>query len=227
MSKPVITPPVYVGRTLDEIVRNDLYFDSAGYLYRSVSWLDDYRRTKNFPSLLYANIEGRMAIEYLLFEILVIGTGASLTLDQYKKCLTDRTKLDKAINRLIPDYESIQTFSALLIEFEPSLPKHLKWDIKELKKYWGVVSEYLHWLGARNLTVEDQTWCHAAYERVEAILVPLWEKLSSGQSMTMHPDQMTPEVRGVWSDFKAGKIDIDSARIRLKILKPVLNAKFS
>ncbi len=227
MSKPAISPPVYVGRSTEEIACKDLYFDSAGYLFRSVSWLDDYRRKKRFPSLLYACIEGRMAIEYLLFEILVIGTGANLTLEEYTKCLKDRSKLEKAIGRLIPDYESIQNFSSLLIEFEPSLPKHLKWDVKELKKSWGILSEYLHWLGASNLTAEDLAWCQSAYQRVEEILFPLWGKLSSGQSMTMHPDNMTQEVRDVWRDYKAGKIDISSARVRLQILKPVLNAKYS
>jgi hypothetical protein len=227
MRNEAMLPPSHIGRSPEEIASKTLHFDSAGYLYRAVSWLDYYKRSKNFPALLYASIEGRMAVEYLLFELLVIGTSAQLTLEEYKKCLKDRTKLDKAISRLVPNYEKVQEFSALLIEFEPALPKHLKWNIKDLKKDWGVLSEYLHWLGAANLTAEKDAWCATAYEELRSILQPLWEKLSSGQSMMMPPGNMTHEVREVWEDFSVGKVDSDSARIRLRILKPVLNAKYA
>jgi hypothetical protein len=224
---PIGNPPKHTGRSPEQICREHLYFDSAGYLFRAVSWLEHYRREQYFPSLLYACIEGRMAIEYLLFEILVIGTGANLSVSDYQKCLKDRTKLDKAIGRLIPDYERIQAFTAVLVEFEPSLPRMLHWDIKELKRMWGELSEHLHWLGAKNLTVENTTWCNAAYTKVESVLHPLWSKLSSGQSMVMHPDKMNPEINEVWVQFNSGKIDIESVRLRLQILKPLLNLKYS
>jgi hypothetical protein len=72
-------PPSHIGRNAADIIERQSYFDSVGYLYRAVSWLDLFERSNAWPTLLYACIEGRYGIEYLLFEELVVGTGANLS----------------------------------------------------------------------------------------------------------------------------------------------------
>src|ERR1041384_7581865 len=99
--------PSHINRKPEEIILRDSYLDSVGYLYRAVSWLDYFQRINHFPALLYACIEGRFGIEYLLFEELVMGTGAKLSREDYEKCLTQGTKLKKAIDRLVPDYNKL------------------------------------------------------------------------------------------------------------------------
>lgn len=217
----------YIGRSPDQITYEDKGYDSAGYLFRALSWLDVYRRNKGFPAILYASIEGRMAIEYLLFEILVVGTGAELSFEEYSKCLKDRTKLDKAIGRLVPDYEKIQTFTGVLIEFEPKVPKQITWNVGGLKKQWGKLSEILHWNGARNLTTESTEWNDLVFASIELVLNEIRSKMETGASMAMAPSSMKPEIYDVWNDYKLEKIDLNSVRFRLNLLKAVLNAKYA
>lgn len=202
-------------------------FDSAGYLYRALSWLDVYRRSKGFPSILYASIEGRMAIEYLLFEILVVGTGADLQNDEYEKCLKDRSRLEKVISRLLPDYEKIQAFTGVLVEFEPSIPRQITWNVSRLKKQWGILSEILHWNGARSLTTESEDWMDGVFDSIEEVLNDLRSSMESGASMCMPPSNMKPEIREVWYKFRNEEINLESVRIRLNLLKPVLSAKYA
>ena len=69
-------PPSHTSRTPEQIVSEKIYFDSAGYLYRAMSWIDHFERNDHFVSLLYACIEARYGIEYLIFEEIIISTGA-------------------------------------------------------------------------------------------------------------------------------------------------------
>lgn len=228
MRKPHdMLPPAHIGRSPEEIISQNSHFDSLGYLYRAVSWLDYFQRTDHFPALLYACIEGRFGIEYLLFEELVIGTGANLSRGDYEKCLKERTKLSKAIDRLIPDYEKLQQFTSALVALEPRLPKLIYWQPRQLMKSWGDLSEYLHWLGARNETTELASWRAKAYEDAKKTLMPIWEKITSGQSGFMHPDNMKSEIREVWLDFKSEETDLEGAKIRMNILKPMLLEKYA
>jgi hypothetical protein len=220
-----MSAPSQINRTPEEIIQENSYLDSAGYLYRAVSWLDYFQRIDHFPALLYACIEGRFGIEYLLFEELVMGTGAKLSREEYEKCLKEGTKLKKAIDRLVPDYKKLQQFTAAIISIEPGLPKLIFWEPAELMKSWGTLSKYLHWFGASIETTEIASWRAAACTEVSQVLDQIWQKMSSGQSGIMQPENMNAEVREVWLDFKIGKIDLDGAKIRLDLMKPVLRAK--
>ena len=220
-------PLSHFNRNPEEIITKNSYLDSMGYLYRAMSWLDYFDRIDHFPALLYSSIEGRFGIEYLLFEELVIGTGANLSRIDYEKCLRERTKLSKAIDRLIPDYKKLQQFTSALASLEPRIPKLIYWEPKKLMKSWGTLSNYVHWCGAKIETTEVTYWRRSAYTEIKDSLVPIWEKITSGQSGFMHPDNMNPEIREIWLDFRNGIIDLDGAKIRMNILKPLLLTKYT
>ena len=42
----------------------------------------------------------------------------------------------------------------------------------------------------------------------------------------MHPDQMHAEIRELWVEFKEGRVDADGTRIRINLLKPLLELKY-
>jgi len=218
-------PPTTTHRTPEQIVKENLYFDSAGYMFRAMSWLE-YSADDVFPSLIYSSIEARLGIEHLLFEELVISTGANLTKADYERLLRDG-KLEKAIQRLSPDYQKLQEFTLAIVSVEPRAPRLITWDIRELMKGWGKLSAYLHWTGARTDTVEDPAWSAAARTELDMIIRPIWDKLMTAQSGIMHPSQMHLEVRAVWTDFRDGKIDISSVKTRLEILRPVLLQEYA
>jgi hypothetical protein len=220
-----VTAPSYKGRSPEEIITKEKYFQSSGYFFRAMSWLDYAKRTDEVSALLYACAEARMGIEYLLFEELVVSTGASLTEDEYEQCLKDRTKLHKTLGKLVPDYEALQKFTGALLASEPALPRQVVWNPKELMKSWGKISELLHWHGARNLTTENPEWRSESYIKLEGTLKPLWDKIISGQSMIMAPEGMKPDIRKLWDSYLAGDIDIEGVRIRAAILKDAYHAE--
>lgn len=220
-------PLTHIGRNPEDIINQNSVLDSTGYLYRAVSWLGYFEQIDHFPALLYACIEGRFGIEYLLFEEIIIGTGLNLSRQDYEKCLKEPARLSKTIDRLIPDYEKLQEFTSALMALDPRLPKLIYWNPRDLMKSWGKLSEYLHWLGARGETTELSSWRQKAYVDVKQTLDPIWKKITSGQSGLMHPDNMNPEIREVWIDFKNGMTDLEGAKIRINILKPMLFERYT
>jgi hypothetical protein len=212
--------PNYIGKNLDEILGIES-FDAAGYFYRSMAWLDYHKRTGKFSSLLYACIEGRCGIEYLLFEELIISTGANLSIEDYKKCVKEKNRFIKTIKNVAPEYERMQEFTKILISLGPSDRVFIYWNHASLMKDWGILSNYLHWFGARTLTRENPSELKVYSEKIERVLLPTWKNITSGQSAIMHPRDMKPIVKEVWEKFRTDKIDATQAKFQLNYLKPL------
>lgn len=220
-------PPSHASRTPENIVGEKLYFDSVGYLYRAMSWLDYFERKDQFTALLYACIEARYGIEYLIFEEIVISTGANLSQEDYEKCLKSPTKLYKALKQISPEYEKLQEFAKIIVSLVPEFPKMIQWNPKKLIKSWGIISNYLHWCGSRNNTTELSSWRSNAGVKVRGVIEPIWVKITSGQSGLMHTKDMHPEILELWYQYKNGIVDAEGIRIRMQILKPALESKYA
>ena len=164
-----MSPPSPIGKSAEEILDFSDYLDSVGYLFRAVAWLDYFKRSGQFPALLYASIEGRQGIEYLLFEQLIIGTGANLQQEEYERCLKNRTRLSKIIDQLIPDYAKLQEFTSVVVSLQSGTPNLVHWNPKNLMKSWGELSNYLHWMGAKNRTTEVDNWKQNAHTDLERV----------------------------------------------------------
>lgn len=217
--------PTYRNRTADEIAHQELFFDSAGYFYRSMSWLDRFSGNQHFTVLLYACIEGRMGIEHTIFEEVVLSTGTNLSRADYQRCLRSSQNLGKMLKQISPDYEKLQEFTQAVSAVTPGTPPIIFWSLKQLQIAWGKLSEYVHWFGAQNETTDDPRWLVQVHQNVLAIMEPIWKKLLSGENAIMHPDGMKPNTREIWEDFRSGKISIESVRSRLEIIRPMIIGK--
>jgi hypothetical protein len=217
-----MTAPSHKGRTAQEIISEHVYHDAQGFGYRAASWIDLAKREKAFAAFHYACIDGRLCIEHLIFEQLVISAGESLNVDAYERCLAGPPKLDKLLAQLVPDYDKLQEFTIIVGSINPGSPSVARWKIKELRKSWGRLSHFLHWSGAPEST-ENASWQENAILEVEGIIGPLWQKIRSEHSGVIRPDTMPPAERLVWEDFCTGKINGESARVRLQIVRPAAN----
>ena len=182
---------------------------------RAASWLDVVIEHGHFPAFFYACIDARLAIEHLIFEQLCITAGKRLGENEYNRCLKNQGNSDRLIKQLVPDYEEWQAFSKLAASLSPGAPSVNRWNIKDLRKSWGHLSKYLHWGGAYPQTTEDPSWKATAIEEVMDIILPLWQKICSGRSGVIRLETMPPAVKEIWEEFRAGKIDFESARNRL------------
>lgn len=135
--------PSHKDRTAQEIISEHIYHDAQGFGFRAASWLDLARRSGQFAAFHYACIDGKLSIEHLIFEQLVITAGPTLDRHAYERCLSEPRKLDKLLQRFVPDYDRLQKFSAIVTSLSPGSPRLNRWSIKELRKFWGRLSHYL------------------------------------------------------------------------------------
>ncbi len=214
--------PNFSDRSLDHIIGENVYFDSVGYTYRALSWLDIARNRRNVCALQYAAHDVRQAIEQLLFEELVLSVGTELDRNEYEKCKGSSTKLHKIIKKLSPDYNKLAQFTQAITSVDPDSPPLLTWNHSVLMKRWGVTSNYLHWAGEPAETVESDTWFNTGVEAVEDAAHYIWEKATCGYTGIMMPRDMQPEIHQLWERFKAGKTDCADVRRTAKLALPIL-----
>ena len=129
--------PEYRGRSPEQIISDRVYFDSVGYTFRALSWLDIAKQARNVCALQYAAHDTRQAIEQLLFEEIVLSVGTALDRKEYEKCRGNSTRLHKILQRLNPDYTQLALFTQAIVSMEPQWPSLVIWDHKVLMQHWG------------------------------------------------------------------------------------------
>lgn len=214
--------PNFRGRTAHTIITENVFNDSVGYVYRALSWLDMAKREKNSPAFQYGAHDARQGIEQLLFEELVLSTGANLERSEYQRSLGNSTKLHAIIKRLSPDREKLGIFvQAVMATGYPKL-ELMVWDHKLLMSYWGAVSNYLHWAGAIDETINKWCWVEAGIAKTEEACLYIWENKTKKETGVMLPSDMPPEIAALWVRFKAGSIGAKEVKIACELLQPVL-----
>lgn len=214
--------PNFQGRTAHAIITENVFNDSVGYVYRALSWLDMAKREKSSPAFQYGAHDARQGIEQLLFEELVLSTGANLERSEYKRSLGNSTKLHAIIKRLSPDREKLGVFvQAVMATGDPKF-ELMVWDHKLLMNYWGVVSNYLHWTGAIDETINKWSWVEAGIAKTEEACLYIWKNKTEKETGVMLPSDMHPEIAALWERFKAGSIGAKEVKIACELLQPVL-----
>ncbi len=217
--------PDYTNRSPIEIITENIFFDSAGFVYRGLSWLDYAKRSSSVIALLYSALDIRHAIEQLLFEELVMSVGGKLDKKKYENCKGNATKLHKIIRRLSPDYAKLICFTKTIMSLIPDAPSIIIYDHSILLKYHGAVSNYLHWAGEPQETFESPKWFLQGVETVESAGAYLWGNMQAGNSGIIMPEKMQPELKQAWDDFRLGKIDLHSVLVRGRLALPVLSER--
>jgi hypothetical protein len=194
---------------------------AGDYLFRSMAWIDYHKRNRSYPPLLYACVEARQGIEYILFDILVVSTGGNITIDDYKKCIKNN-KFVKTIKKLSPNYERLQKFTKVITSIQNEPPNLIYWEVNELIKVWQFLSTYLHWFGVRSDSTENHQKLDTIFNELQSKIVPLWDKYCSGDLGLMRVDGMHPKVFQIWKNYSSDIIDIDTVKLELSVLKLIL-----
>ena len=221
------TIPKYIDRLPEQIISEKVYFDSVGYIYRALSWLDIAKKRLNVSALQYAAHDARQGIEQLLFEELVLSVGTSLDRAEYEKCKGNATKLHKIVRRLSPDYEKLAQFTQAVMSIDPEMPPIEIWNHKELMKSWGSVSNYLHWAGEPRETVESKDWVATGIKAVEAAANHIWEKAARGYTGILMLHDMPTEIRVLWDRFKVGQVDLEQVKRTANLASPILRRRMA
>jgi hypothetical protein len=220
-----LKPPQYRNRSPEEIISKQIYFDSAGYAFRALSWLDVARRFKNVCALQYAALEARQAIEQLLFEELVMSVGTKLDRRMYQECRGNSTQLAKIIRKLSPEYQTLAQFTVAVASVNRHSPPLVTWDHRLLMEHWGHLSGYLHWAGEPKETVNSQKWLQEGIQTVEAAAAYMFQQMGAGYTAIMMPENMQPEIRSLWDRFSRGEIDLNAVKRTADLATPVLRTR--
>ena len=223
----VINGPDYRNRSPDKIINEDVCFDSIGYLYRSLSWIEIAKRDRNVCALQYAAQDTRQAIEQLLFEEIVLSVGTKLDRADYKKCKGNSTRLKKILRKLNPAYQKLVLFTKAIASVDPDLPPIVVWDHDKITNLWSKVSTYLHWAGEPTETVKNNKWLDEGIVVVEMAAQYIWKKSLSGFTATMMPDNMQIEIRKCWDRYIANEIDIENVKKMADLALPILRNRMS
>ncbi|MBU4262649.1 MAG: hypothetical protein KKC76_12405 [Proteobacteria bacterium] len=210
--------PNFKNRSAHSIVTENIRNESSGYIYRALSWIDLAKREKSSPCFQYAAHDTRQGIEQLLFEELILSTGAALDRSEYLTCLGNSTKLHAIIKRLSPDREKLATFVKTLMSVVSPQLNIVVWDHNLLMRYWGRASNYLHWSGAIDETVDKWQWVVERIACIEEICMYIWVNQTENNTGTMHPCDMHPAVAALWERFKAGKIGVEEVKLSARLL---------
>lgn len=214
--------PNFRGRTAHAIITENVRNESSGYVYRALSWLDLAKREKSSPAFQYGAHDARQGIEQLLFEELVLSTDANLDRSEYQRSLGNSTKLHAIINRLSPDREKLGKFVQAVMATGDLKFDLMVWNHKLLMKYWGTVSDYLHWAGAIDETINKWSWVEAGIAKTEEACMYIWKNQTERETGFMLPSDMHPEIAALWERFKAGSIGAEEVKIACELLQPVL-----
>jgi hypothetical protein len=209
-------------RLPQDIISKDVYFDSVGYVFRGLSWIDIAKRERNVCALQYAAHDIRQGIEQLLFEEIVLSVGTELDRKEYENCKGNSTKLHKVITRLNPSYKKLAEFTRAIFSVDLQMPPLITWDHKELMRLWGKISNYLHWAGEPAETVESNDWFLNGIATVGPVAEYLWNNSKSGYAGIMIPKNMHPEIRNCWERYLAGDVDLDAVKHFADIALPIL-----
>ena len=214
--------PNFRGRAAHAIISENVRNESSGYVYRALSWLDLAKREKSSPAFQYGAHDARQGIEQLLFEELVLITGASLDRSEYQRSLGNSTKLHAIINRLSPDREKLGKFvQAVMATGDPKIDL-MVWDHRLLMRYWGTVSDYLHWAGAIDETIDRWSWVEAGIAKTEEACMYIWKNQTEKETGIMLPSDMHPKIAALWERFKVESIGTEEVKIACELLLPVL-----
>ncbi len=212
----------FQGKTADQIISCNRFSHSSWHFLQSKSWLDLAKRTMSVGPLHYSAFELRYGIEYLLFELLTL-TKAEITEDDYQKCLGSPDEMNKMLKNFERPYKMLSRFTEIANSLILNKPKILYWDLSEIFKFWGIASEFLHFRGTHNRTYESEEWIISSIARIEGVIDDLWKKVTETEGIgLLNPDTMKPSVRDIWHDYLADKINDDSVRTRLDLIKPLL-----
>lgn len=158
-----------------------------------------------------------------MFEELVLSVGTNLDRAEYEKCLGNSTKLHAIINRLAPEREKLATFNWAIFSVGNVQMPLVVWDHKRLMKYWGKISNYLHWAGAIDETIQNESWTGEGIKVTEEACLYIWNNQTQNETGVMLPHDMHPEIRHLWKRYQAGSIGVEEVKISVQLLEPTIS----
>lgn len=202
-------PDIYTGRV-----------QHAGWSTIQAGTLIDEAKARHSSSLLlYASLELRLAIEQLLFTIIVVAKGKAdeATL---RACLRPGG-LFRVLAEVAPRYALKGRFARELEAFYPEIPQGADWDVKTLLRHHAFLSGVCHAPRViRGMGAPVEPWDErlAQLQEIQAFLAAGMKKDTAVLSFK----GATPQALSLWRKYSTGKISLTELRRRFSTAKTPL-----
>jgi hypothetical protein len=200
-------------------VTSDWYFDQAATLLAFALQHD------SATALVYAALEARNALERFVLEMSLLATGGHLSEAQIHTAQR-RDGAFQLLDQAMSNYRRHLQFTNLTLEvggdpFRVAVP-----NVGQFRRLRTDLSDYCHFQLDPTATVNhpQNRWFITGTTRVQKTLDMLRD-LRSQVNGVIQPNSMPAEVREVFQAFVAGQIDTPTARLRLRLMQPVLEER--
>ena len=213
------------GRTPNEILAGDYVYDSAWHVHTAMSWVDFAKRERSPVALMYGGLQLRYAVELLWYELLS-AAHPSITQTEYIQATAEATTLYRLIDKYSPFYWRFVAFGKVLASADSRPhPPIAEWDMSRLRRiHGGCGRKLLHLQGEPKVSFNSDEWYVDRLSFLDQSCSFIWEEMESSRNkLVFKPEGLKkPEVLELWEQFRDGKIDEDSVRLRLTIAQPIL-----
>lgn len=180
--------------------------------------LDEAKARHSGSLLIYAALELRLAIEQLVFTLVLVAKGKA---DQATlRACSRKDGLFRVLADVAPQYALKCKFSSVLSSFHPEIPQGAEWDVKTLQRYHVALSELCHAQRViRGMGALPEQWDTRLQllEEIHAFLAAGMKKDTAVLSFK----GATPQTVALWKKYSKGRISLQDVRKRFAREKPI------
>ena len=197
--------------------------DSDWGVIQAATLLSEGKKRHCASLVIYAALEFRLAIEQLIFTVIVVGRGAKLD-DQTLADCRKKDGLFRVLDEVSPKYSLRCRFANTLASFYPESPQIAEWDVRSLRRYYTDLSEFCH----SQLIIRDFDTDPAGWKKKIALLEEVYQFLATGMKKgtgVLDIKNVDPVVEDLWEKFSHGSISLEELRNRFALVKPVWDSR--
>jgi hypothetical protein len=185
----------------------------AGWcLTQAATFLVEAKTRHSSSLLIYAALELRLAIEQLIFTLILVAKGKA---DQATLRACQRQGgLFRMLAAVTPQYARKCQFAGVLAAVYPQTPQSTKWDIRELRRLHAALSELCHaQLVIRGMGPAPEMWDEriALVEETHTFITAGLRK----DTAVLTFKGATPRILQLWRQYARGKISLAHVRQQL------------
>jgi hypothetical protein len=202
-------PDIYTGRV-----------QHAGWnVIQAATLMEEAKSRRSGSLLIYAALELRLAIEHLVFTIILVakGNASAATL----RACHRPGGLFRELEKIAPLYARKCQFTRVLVSFHPEIPQGEAWDVRRLLRDHAALSEMCHARRSlRGMGAQPEPWDErlALLQEVHAFLAAGLKRDTAVLSFK----GATPAALALWRKYARGKVSLTQVRRRFAQAKAPL-----
>jgi hypothetical protein len=198
--------------------------DAGWSVVQAATLLAEAKSRRCSSLVIYAALELRLAIEQLLFTIIVVSQ-ENVDEQTVQEC-RKKDGLFRVLERAAPEYSKRCRFANVLSSFYPEIPQVAEWDVRSMKRYYTALSDLCH----SQLEIRGMEAAPARWDERIRLIEDVYRFLEAGMKKgtgSLSTKGAPPFVVDLWEKFSSGEISLESVRARFELAKPLFDRRLT